>query len=452
VLTAGAARRLLHRLGASGALGGAPDDVGAAGPPVPPQPGWTGDLAKLVALGALFALILTARNPQVLLHPEFWAEDGWVWFPDGYEYGLASLARPVAGYLQTAPRLVGLLAQAFPLAWAPAIFALAALVIQVLPPLFLASSRMAAAWPDTRGRLLFALVWLVLPNTREIYVNLTNAQWHIAALGFLVLLSRAPATAAGRGFDTAALAVCGLSGPFCIVLAPVAAWLAVVQRTRTTLWRAGLLCAAAAVQAGVVVATVGERGATDLGGGPRMLARIVAQQVMAGALVGEHAMPDMVDLPLWQTNVLPLGIAAVGLVLAGLAVWHGRQPLRLLVLVAALLFAAALARPVVALTGAQWPLLQVPGVGQRYYYAPMLALMAALFTLAGGRSLGRRAAGCIPLLLLAVGIPGDFALAPRVPTGFAAQAKAFGKAAPGTVWLYPFNPFFERFPMRLVKR
>ena len=327
----------------------------------------------------------------MLLHPEFWAEDGWVWFPDGYEYGLASLARPVAGYLQTAPRLVGLLAQAFPLAWAPALFAVCALLFQVLPPLFLVSSRMAAAWPDARGRLLFALVWLVLPNTREVYVNLTNAQWHIAALGFLVLLSRAPATPAGRGFDRAALALCGLSGPFCLVLAPMAAWLAAACRTRAALWRAALLCAAAAVQAAVVVATVGERGATELGAGPRMLARIVAQQVMAGALVGEHAMPDLVDLPAWQTNVLPLGIAGLGVVLTGLALWHGRQPLRLLVLVAALLFAAALARPVVALTGAQWPLLQVPGVGQRYYYAPMLALMAVLFTLAGSRQ--RRAAG-----------------------------------------------------------
>lgn len=421
-------------------------------PRLPAYPSWIESPATPWVLGPLFALILVARNPQVLLHPEFWAEDGWVWFPDGYEYGLASLARPVAGYLQTVPRLVGLLAQAFPLAWAPALFALAALLSQVLPPLFLVSSRMAAAWPDARGRVLFALVWLVLPNTREVYVNLTNAQWHIAALGFLVLLSRAPATAAARGFDMAALAVCGLSGPFCLVLAPVAAWLAVACRTRAALWRAGLLCVAAAVQAGVVVATVGERGATELGGGPRMLARIVAQQVMAGALVGEHAMPDLVDLPLWQTNVLPLGMAAVGLVLAGLALWHGRQPLRLLVLVAALLFAAALARPVVSLTGAQWPLLQVPGVGQRYYYAPMLALMAALFTLAGSRSLGRRALGCIPLLLLAMGIPGDFGLAPRVPTGFAAQAKAFGKAAPGTLWTYSFNPFFERFPMRVVKR
>ncbi len=299
---------------------------------------------------------------------------------------------------------------------------------------------------------MFAVVWLALPNVREVYINITNSQWHLGVLAFLVLLSRAPASRAGRAFDAVALAFSGVSGPFCMVLTPMSVWLAAVQRTRSTIVRAAILCAAAAVQAAVVFATVFERGAALLGAGPRMLARIVAQQVMVGALLGQYSMQWVVASRLWQSNVLPLGLATIGAVLTGVALWHGRQPLRLAVLAAGLLFAAALARPLITETGAQWPLMQIPGAGQRYYYYPMLAFLAVLFTLAGSRSRWQQLPGLGLLLLMTAGVWADWKLIPRQPTGFAEQAYAFEQAAPGTIWTYPFNPAFDRQPMRLVKR
>ena len=63
------------------------------------EPAWTGRPAALLALGLGLALLLAARNPDVLLHPEFWAEDGWVWFPDAYQHGWRSLAWPLMQFL-----------------------------------------------------------------------------------------------------------------------------------------------------------------------------------------------------------------------------------------------------------------------------------------------------------------------------------------------------------------
>lgn len=415
------------------------------------EPAWTRPWA-LLALGLGFALLLAARNTDVLLRPEFWAEDGWVWFPDGYQYGWASLVRPVAGYLQTVSRLVGLLAQAFPLAWAPAVFAVMALLFQVLPPLFLVSSRVAAAWGDARGRLLFALMWLALPNTWEVYVNLTNSQWHLAVLAFLVLLSRPALSASGRAFDVAVLVVSGLSGPFCIILAPVAAWLAATRRDRTSVWRAGIVFAAAGVQALFVLASVGDRSQSLLGATPDLLARIVAQQVLFGALGGQDAMQALPALETWQSGVLPWAATAAAVVLAGLALARGSQAIRLSVLAAGFLFTATLARPQISMSGAQWPYMLLPGVGQRYYYIPMLAWLAVLFAWAGSHVIWRRVLGGALLAVLAFGIWSDWTMPARRPSGFAEQVQAFERAAPGTVWTYEFNPLFEQVPMRLVKR
>lgn len=413
---------------------------------------WTGQTRFLLGLLPVFAVLLAARSPDALLHAGFWAEDGWVWYPDAYQYGPGSLARPVAGYLQTVSRLVGLLAQPFPLAWAPAVFASAALVLQVLPPLFLMSSRMAGAWPDACGRLLFALLWLALPNAQEVYVNLTNAQWHLAALAFLVLLSRPPAGWPARALDASALIVSGLSGPFCVLLAPVAAWLAMTRRDGTSLRRAAAVLAAAAVQSAFLLSTLGERSADPLGAGPRLLARIVSQQVVLGALAGQANMGRLQSLAAWQGDILPLLGVAVATGLTALALASGPVALRLAVLAAGLLFAAAMSHPQISTSGAQWPPMQTPGVGQRYYYVPMLAWLAVLFTLAGSRAWWRRVLGAGPLLVLAIGLWSDWSIPPRPRTEFAAQVRAFEAAAPGTAVAFSFPPLFDRQPMVLVKR
>lgn len=55
---------------------------------------------------------------------------------------------------------------------------------------------------------------LNIPNSWEIHVNLTNAQWHLGLLGFFIVVSRRPSGAAEWMFDLLLLALAGLSGPF----------------------------------------------------------------------------------------------------------------------------------------------------------------------------------------------------------------------------------------------
>jgi hypothetical protein len=82
--------------------------------------------AILGACALFFAIVLFVRCPATILHPEFWAEDGVIWYSDAYTIGWHSLFSPHTGYLQTISRLVALVAQGFPLQWAPGIFVAAA--------------------------------------------------------------------------------------------------------------------------------------------------------------------------------------------------------------------------------------------------------------------------------------------------------------------------------------
>src|SRR4051794_11129497 len=189
-------------------------------------------LPSLLLIFFIAAIAVISRRPDAVFNPQFFAEDGNVWFADAYNDGWArALAITHTGYFQTLPRLGAALALAVPLQHAPLVMNLVGLVLQVAPAVFLLSVR-SEHWAPLRFRVLMALAYLALPNTSELNVSITEAQWHLALLACLVVLSRAPESRAGFAFDLTVLALCGLTGPFCIVLFPVAFLVWWKERTR----------------------------------------------------------------------------------------------------------------------------------------------------------------------------------------------------------------------------
>ncbi len=428
------------------------------------EPWWTRTPGGLVVVAAVLAAVIVARNPQAFLHAQFWAEDGWLWYPNAYDQGLHSLLIPMTGYFQTLPRLVALASLAVPLAWGPTFFALACLAVQVAPPLFLISARSSKVWPDTRARLAFALLWVALPNTSEVFLKLPNEQWHLAALALLVLLSPPPSTREGAAFDTAVLLLSGVSGPFCLVLAPIAAWLA-LRGSRTPdgqplgsgagLWRAAIVGATGCLQLASVAwlaQGVSGRNAAPLGAGAKMLARIVSQQVILGGLLGQATVKRVMSLTIWRDDLLPVGVTLAAAAIVGAVLIRGRPALRTVLIACGLIFGASLLRPQMDPDTPAWPLLQLPGVGQRYYYLPMLGWFAALFAMLGSRLVFARAVGACLLAVAAFGVWSDFCIPPLAPTDFAERARAFAAAPSGTTMTFPVRPLMEASPMRLTKR
>jgi hypothetical protein len=337
---------------------------------------------SLVLLAVTFAVVLLARNPPILFKAQFWAEDGWFWYPEAYSDGVATLASPRAGYLHTLSRLVALLAQLFPLTRAPTLFAAVAFAVQLAPAVFLVSGRMALVWSSRTARVLFALAYLALPNSYETYVNLATAQSHLALLALLVLTSTPPRGRVATAFDIGTLLLAGLSGPFCLMLLPIALLQLYHQDNSARRWRVGLVLATALVQGSLLIASESARSHAVLGADPLLFARIVATQILGAGFLGLNYMIDLAQQSLWQSPALPLAVALVAAVLVAVAMCRGPRLLCHMVLFAGLTFAAALLVPQVSMTEPQWPLTWACSQSRVRFRGPW-AVLRSLFRIQG---------------------------------------------------------------------
>ncbi len=139
----------------------------------------------------------SSRRPDALTNPQFYGEDGTIWYAQAYNQGwFHVLSVPQAGYLQVLPRLVAGLCMLFPLWFAPLLMNLFGLFFQALPVAYLLSSRCEhwGSW-TTRGAL--AAAYIAIPNSYEIHMMVTNAQWHVALLACLIVFLPAAAYLTG---------------------------------------------------------------------------------------------------------------------------------------------------------------------------------------------------------------------------------------------------------------
>ena len=116
---------------------------------------------------------------------------------------------------------------------APLIFALIAFVIQLTPVALLLSPRGAVLLPSRTARLLLVLYDIGMPNSSEVYVNLTNAMWHLAIVVFMLVVLPKPRSLAGLAVDVSVLVLGGLSGPLVLFIAPIAWWQVASRASRT---------------------------------------------------------------------------------------------------------------------------------------------------------------------------------------------------------------------------
>lgn len=180
------------------------------------------------AAGVMFALCVAAlllKSPDAFGNPQFWAEDGAVFFqqqqPAG---GAAAWLQPYAGYLHVLPRLVAWLATFVPLAVVPAVYAYLSLAVNAVCVASLAQRLL----PSKLALAALAGVLLV-PTSGEVFGTLTNSQWF---LQFFLLawcfLPGGPRHVALRTALALAVLVAALTGPFSLLLAALHALALVV--------------------------------------------------------------------------------------------------------------------------------------------------------------------------------------------------------------------------------
>lgn len=403
-------------------------------------PWWLQLLVFLLGCAAV-----VSRRPDALFNPQFFAEDGSIWYPEAYMFGwFNALLHPQNGYFQTLPRLVASLALLVPLADAPLVMNLAGIALQVLPVCLLLSSR-CRHWGPLWVRAAFGAVYLALPNAHEVHVAIEEGQWHLGLVSAIVVLAAAPTGLGWRVFDTLAVTIGGLSGPFGVVLVPFAALMWWRRREGWRLVTLALIIATAAVQLSALLLTAGgTRPGVGLGASFTLFVKLLGARVFAATLLGEGLGP------LLQQRILIAGVALAGSALVAYCLWKARWEVKLAVGFACLIFAASLRNPMVSLNEPQWQVLfNSPGV--RYFFFPTLGFAwVVAWCATSAPHLLARLAGVAALLVMSVGIYRDWRYPAYPDLKFPSHAHRFDAARPGSYLTLPIYP--PGWEMRITKK
>jgi hypothetical protein len=401
------------------------------------------------ALFAASCAVLAARRPDGILHPQFYAEDGRAWFADAWNLGWwHALARPWYGVFQTFPRLGAALALLVPLTLAPLIFNLIAIAAQALPVSVMLSSR-SAAWGSLRFRFLMAALYLALPNCGELSFGITESQWHLALAAFLLLVASVPCKVAGRALDLALLLVSGLSGPFCIFLFPIAAFVALSRRDKRRWLPAAVLGLCCVIQCfSLLMLDRNGRPHQDTGASLDLFARIVGGRVVLSTLLGINRLPTAPGTGLF---LVLLCLTGLGIALLAACFIEATAEMRLFLVFSSLIFAASLLSitPPPPPQTPVWRVLVEAG-GARYWFFPTLAFAWALLASTRSRLRLLKGASVSLLVLMTVGILRDWHIPSFKNMHFAEQVERFKQAPIGTTVTIPENP--EGWTLSLIKR
>jgi len=397
-------------------------------------------LKVVLPLALLPVLLLVLRRPEHLFAPQFYAEDGPVFFAQARELGFwAAALSPTEGYLNVFPRVAAALAQLFPLEAGPLALNVIALLLKLVPVAYLMSGRAERLVRPFSLRFAAGLLYILLPNSGDTHGNITNAQWVLTPVACLILLCAPPRGAGGRIADLVLLSLFALTGPTALLFVPVAfAYLRWMLPEGRQAWGKGLaaiLLAGAALQ-GFFLAThpptnrYSPAHLLDIGGAD--LIRLLSGHAVFDILLGVNRFSD------WQAS-FGLGLRVAGLallaVLAAETVRRREPPLILLLYVAAVTVALSLIMPSNDLKS--WV---QPNFGLRYYFPATLFVVFAsarlVFARGGARCLG---AACLAPIL-GLGIPSDFFYMKQYDTRFPDQIAVFRSLPAGSSYDIPVFP------------
>jgi hypothetical protein len=354
-----------------------------------------------LVLIALFGMLVLLRIPS-LLEGRLWAEDGLFLVDALRKPWWQALTTPHTGYIDVTASTAMLLAtRVADLEHVALVSIVVALAVQVCPAILLATS--SCAWLQPRWALILALLLVLAPPAaEEIWLSPVTSQYHLAVCAALILAF----DGGSHVFRNLLLAVAGLSGPGPVLIAPLFAFRAVIDRSRQRMIQTTLLSTGALIE--FVIFCSNPEPNRHLTIDPSLLASTIYVKHLIlpffGRWLAKLAGSDPQPL---ITLACILGLGVVVLKARGREVrW---------------LYVAALTMMVLSYLGAlgnKADLLKVY-FGQRYYYAPQVLLGLTLLGVARTSQpvIVHRVTWVLVSWLLAIGAWQYFRINPTMATG-----------------------------------
>lgn len=196
---------------------------GGSSPPLSSGHGARTEGGAVIATLAAVAFLILLKTPNDLTIPQFWAEDGAIFFQQQFGHIQPQLFETYNGYLHAVPRFVAWFATFFNLKHSPFVYNLAALLVDASAITYFAfkSRFLAPIW-------LTILIFMVTPSSNVVMGNLTNVQWFLQFALFAAVLYPSHTTGWRKSVLPAVIIfIISLTGPFSIFCAAISAGIAI---------------------------------------------------------------------------------------------------------------------------------------------------------------------------------------------------------------------------------
>lgn len=402
----------------------------------------TPSTSTYLLFGTLLAALLLLRRPESLRHPQFWAEDGTLFFQEAFNHGfLKTFLQPASGYLHSFPRLVAGFSLLFPMELTPLIFNLAAFVVQLVPALYLLGPRLHRLIPSFSARAIAATLFISLPASSETYVNITNSHWHLALTAVCILAATPAMDTRIRVLETLVVALFSLTGPFSILFLPLVAprLLEVIRGALSVRSQmvSAVIAAGALVQLGFA-ATSARISADIAQSGPlslQELMSVVSTHTFFNAIFGINGVTRFYRM--LPPIAFGLGLCALVFFLF-VAVRDRVKPLLVLFYLAALSIALSFIFPLNDLR-----ILLHPQASPRYFLFACIFIHLAILHLTFAARSFRRIGYMFLAVVVAIGIPADFFHPGQPDVHWTDQVTVFRSLPPGSAFFVPVVPLYH---------
>lgn len=411
---------------------------------------------RIALIALIFLSIAVSRRTDAVTHPQFYAEDGVFWYAEAYNAKnfWEPFLVPKQGYFQTVSRIGAAIGNLIDISHVPLLFNSIAIFLEVLPALFFLSPRFEKITPKFYVRFLCGLAYLLLLGVSETHANLTNAQWRLAVLMFLIIIAPESKKIGWKIFDWFFLILSGLSGPFVFFGLPVAAVYYYFKKSFKIFYdRLVILGAAFFIQLYsflFIVVPDATRSNQPLGANVANFFKILSGNVFIRGILCRDYTRKIMHLNLWDNGYLPIILGIAGLLVLGYVFWKSRIELKLLILFTFLAFFAALISPQSSLTKPQWEYM-TGGASGRYYLLPKLAWIISLGWLLFNSKIKllKIFAGLAFFSFMFFGLTKDWAFDKFHNYHFEKQVKEFEKLKTGEAYEFKIVPGWK---MNLVKK
>jgi hypothetical protein len=389
-------------------------------------------------------------------------EDGGYWFLSAYNgHIFSSLFMPVAGYLQTISKLAGAISMLFPLEYAPFTFNLLAIFIKILPILFICSKRFNKIIPNPWVKIGLSLAYIALPNTAEIFVNITNTQWHLALLSILILIAEPAYNFKWKIFDYFFIALSCVSGPFCIFLVPAAGlrylWSSKEERANLRSLYIVFILFTATQLIYLALNSDSSRMIQENRYNIGAFIKLITGQIYIASLIGQKGyslfLSHLHNLNNLISNSIIVLVFTVGSAISIFSFLKGKKELKIFIIFCLTTFVFSLIRPMVPSNEAlsQWQIMAMPGSATRYYFLPMIAFLVSAFSLINKKNIKPvKLIGILIIIIFVMRLQFDFFYKPWPNYHYQNQIQKLKQKSTGEYMEIQIVP--EQYKIKLYKK